>query len=165
MHYSVRVCCYGCRGRDIKHSTLDFMRWLDLTDFFIRLAWDKIIKYAWKCLNEYIFADGIQDSKELDIRCLELGHDALEKSELQNQIFSKLCINFASCKIMYQSGHLWESEIQNDETLLWKLDINLFVTSKNEAMNSPIHEFKALHKGQRAFWTHFLMAYYFLFIT
>ena len=28
---------------------------------------------------------------------------------------------------------------------------NLFVTSKNETMNSPIHEFKVLHEGQRAF--------------
>ena len=28
---------------------------------------------------------------------------------------------------------------------------NLFVTSKNETTNSPIHEFKVLHKGQRAF--------------
>ena len=62
MHYSVRVCCYGCRGRDIKHSTLDFMRWLDLTDFFIRLTSDKI---CMQIFNEYIFADGIQDSKEL----------------------------------------------------------------------------------------------------
>ena len=44
--------------------------------------------------DEYIFADGIQDSRA--IRCLKLGHDALEKSELQNQIFSKLCINCAS---------------------------------------------------------------------
>ena len=26
--------------------------------------------------------------------------------------------------------------------------INLFVTSKNETTNSPIHEFKVLHKGQ-----------------
>ena len=25
---------------------------------------------------------------------------------------------------------------------------NLFVTSKNETTNSPIHEFKVLHKGQ-----------------
>ena len=29
--------------------------------------------------------------------------------------------------------------------------INLFVTSKNETTNYPIHEFKVLHKGQRAF--------------
>ena len=29
---------------------------------------------------------------------------------------------------------------------------NLFVTSKNGTTNSPIHEFKVLHKGQRAFW-------------
>ena len=28
---------------------------------------------------------------------------------------------------------------------------NLFVTSKNETTNSPIHEFKVLHKGQRVF--------------
>ena len=42
---------------------------------------------------------------------------------------------------------------------------NLFVTSKNETTNSPIHEFKVLHKGQRAFQTPFLMVYYFLFIT
>ena len=28
---------------------------------------------------------------------------------------------------------------------------NLFVTSKNEVSNSPIHEFKVLHKNQRAF--------------
>ena len=28
---------------------------------------------------------------------------------------------------------------------------NLFVTSKNVTTNSPIHEFKVLHKGQRAF--------------
>ena len=28
---------------------------------------------------------------------------------------------------------------------------NLFVTSKNETKNSPIHEFKVQHKGQRAF--------------
>ena len=31
--------------------------------------------------------------------------------------------------------------------------------------NSPIHEFKVLQKGQRAFWNPFLMVYYFLFIT
>ena len=31
------------------------------------------------------------------------------------------------------------------------LFINLFVTSKNEFSNSPIHEFKVLHKSQRAF--------------
>ena len=29
---------------------------------------------------------------------------------------------------------------------MW-LSCNLFVTSKNETMNSPIHEFKVLHKG------------------
>ena len=29
--------------------------------------------------------------------------------------------------------------------------INLFVTSKNETTNSPIHEFKMLHKGHGAF--------------
>ena len=28
---------------------------------------------------------------------------------------------------------------------------NLFVTSKKKTTNSPIHEFKVLHKGQRAF--------------
>ena len=28
---------------------------------------------------------------------------------------------------------------------------NLFVTSKNETRNSPIHEFNVLHRGQRAF--------------
>ena len=28
---------------------------------------------------------------------------------------------------------------------------NLFVTSKNGTTNSPIYEFKVLHKGQRAF--------------
>ena len=38
------------------------------------------------------------------------------------------------------------------------------MTSKNETTNSPIHEFKELHKGQRAFENHFLMAYHFLFI-
>jgi hypothetical protein len=42
---------------------------------------------------------------------------------------------------------------------------NLFVTSKNETTNSPIHKFKVLHTGQRAFQSPFLMAYYFLFIT
>ena len=31
------------------------------------------------------------------------------------------------------------------------LTYELFVTSKNETMKSPIHEFKVLHKGQRAF--------------
>ena len=31
------------------------------------------------------------------------------------------------------------------------LTYELFVTSKNETMNSPIHEFKVLHKGQRVF--------------
>ena len=36
---------------------------------------------------------------------------------------------------------------------------NLFVTSKNETTNSPIHQFKVLHKGQRAFKTPFLMVY------
>ena len=34
---------------------------------------------------------------------------------------------------------------------LVRLLINLFVTSKNETTNSPIHEFKVLQKGQRAF--------------
>ena len=42
---------------------------------------------------------------------------------------------------------------------------NLFVTSKNKTANSPIHEFKVLHKGQRAFLNPFLMVYYFLFVT
>ena len=28
---------------------------------------------------------------------------------------------------------------------------NLFMTSKNKTMNSPIHEFKVLQKGQQAF--------------
>ena len=42
---------------------------------------------------------------------------------------------------------------------------NLFVTSKNETTNSPIHEFNVLHKGQRAFKKPFLIVYYFLFIT
>ena len=33
-----------------------------------------------------------------------------------------------------------------------KIEINnLFVTSKNETTNYPIHQFKVLHKGQRAF--------------
>ena len=34
---------------------------------------------------------------------------------------------------------------------------NLFVTSKNETTNSPIHEFKVLHKGQRAFYRLIIM--------
>ena len=42
---------------------------------------------------------------------------------------------------------------------------NLFVTSKNKTTNSPILEFKVLHKGQRAFLNPFLMVYYFLFLT
>ena len=42
---------------------------------------------------------------------------------------------------------------------------NLFVTSKNETTNSPIHKFKKLHKGQRAFLNPFLMVFYFIFIT
>ena len=42
---------------------------------------------------------------------------------------------------------------------------NLFVTKKPETTNSPIHEFKVLHKGQRAFQNPFLMVYHFLFIT
>ena len=42
---------------------------------------------------------------------------------------------------------------------------NLFITSKNEATNSPIHEFKVLHKDQRGFQTPFLTVYYFLCIT
>ena len=36
---------------------------------------------------------------------------------------------------------------------------------KNETLYSPIHEFKVLHKDQRAFWNPFLMMYYFFFIT
>ena len=39
---------------------------------------------------------------------------------------------------------------------------NLFVTSKNEITNSPIHEFKVLHKGQRAFYSLSIIVYYFL---
>ena len=38
-----------------------------------------------------------------------------------------------------------------------KKSSQLFVTSKNETTNSPIHQFKVLHKGQRAFQTPFLM--------
>ena len=39
------------------------------------------------------------------------------------------------------------------------------MASKNETTNSPVHEFKVLHTGQRAFENPFLMVYYFLFIT
>jgi len=42
---------------------------------------------------------------------------------------------------------------------------NLFVTSKNETTNSPIHEFKVLHKGQSSFQNPFLKVYYYLFIN
>ena len=35
--------------------------------------------------------------------------------------------------------------------ILRKIKLNLFVTSKNETTNSPIHEFIVLHKVQRAF--------------
>ena len=42
-----------------------------------------------------------------------------------------------------------KSYIKNENVAL--LTSNLFVTSKNETTNSPIHEFKVLHKGQRAF--------------
>ena len=42
---------------------------------------------------------------------------------------------------------------------------NLFVTSKNETMSSPIHEFEVLQKGQRAFQKPFLTVYYLLSIT
>ena len=45
------------------------------------------------------------------------------------------------------------------------LVFNLFVTSKNETTNSPIHNVKVLHKGQEAFKSPFLMVYYFLSIT
>ena len=44
--------------------------------------------------------------------------------------------------------------------LVTALPNNLFVTSKNGTTNSPIHEFKVLHKGQRAFKNPFLMVYY-----
>ena len=46
-----------------------------------------------------------------------------------------------------------------------RLVYNLFVTSKNETTNSPIHKFKVLHKGQRAYKNPFLIVYHFLFIT
>ena len=36
---------------------------------------------------------------------------------------------------------------------------NLFVTSKNEFSNSPIHEFKVLHISQRAFYNPFIMLF------
>ena len=38
-----------------------------------------------------------------------------------------------------------------------KIKTNLFVTSKSEVSNSPIHEFKGLHKSQRAFQNSFFM--------
>ena len=38
------------------------------------------------------------------------------------------------------------------ECTVQRLDSNnLFVPSKNKTTNSPIHEFKVLHKGQRTF--------------
>ena len=46
--------------------------------------------------------------------------------------------------------------------------INMFVTTKkqnHEFTTLPIHEFKVLQKGQRAFQNPFLMLYYFLFLT
>ena len=45
--------------------------------------------------------------------------------------------------------------------LIWsfsKESAILFMTSKNEMMNSPINKFKLLHKGQRASLNPFLMA-------
>lgn len=33
----------------------------------------------------------------------------------------------------------------------FEMIINLFVTSKNDTANSPIHKFKVLQKGQSAF--------------
>ena len=56
----------------------------------------------------------------------------------------------------------------NDFGLFWS-HLNPFSTlsvkSENETTNSPIHQFKVLYKGQRAFKKPFLVVYYFLFLT
>ena len=42
---------------------------------------------------------------------------------------------------------------------------NWITCSWHQKTKPPIHEFKVLHKSQRAFQTPFLVVYYFLFIT
>ena len=48
-----------------------------------------------------------------------------------------------------------DDDFDDDDDDEWKkknpATFNLFVTRKNENTNSPIHEFKVLPKGQRAF--------------
>ena len=39
----------------------------------------------------------------------------------------------------------------SDAVKMITVAFNLFVASKNETTNSPIHEFKVLHEGQRTF--------------
>ena len=41
--------------------------------------------------------------------------------------------------------------IYSSDVTIHEVMYNLFVTSKNELSDSPIYEFKVLHKSQRAF--------------
>ena len=50
-----------------------------------------------------------------------------------------------------------------EEFELDKLDNKDIKKRNHEFSNSPIHEFKVLHKGQRSFYNPFLMVHYFLF--
>ena len=59
----------------------------------------------------------------------------------------------------------WVDNLVQTYTMCRHFTFNLFVTSKNETTNLPIHEFKVLLKGQRAFYIPFLTVYYFLFIA
>ena len=51
----------------------------------------------------------------------------------------------------WMSTSILPNQTLKAETRLFFNSSNLFVTSKNETTNSPIHEFKVLHNGQRVF--------------
>ena len=50
-------------------------------------------------------------------------------------------------KFLKNNGYILAVVSQILNTIYNQVVNNLFVTSKNETMNSPIHEFKVLHKG------------------
>ena len=50
---------------------------------------------------------------------------------------------------MHYDKETWYSRLE--KILKFPYFFNLFVTSKNEFSNSPIHEFKVLHKSKEPF--------------
>ena len=94
-----------------------------------------------------------------------------QKSSINTPSIALYCWKMSPLRMLENTRSLLETTLESPMrqsasiSTVSIISCNQFETSKNETMNFPIHQFKVLHNGQRAFWNPFRMGHFFFFIT